>query len=69
MVYWGETHFNPESLEYRSIPFTTALWCAGAAVILAAIAESLPSRINDNIRVGAAAAVGVISMQAVLLGL
>ena len=69
VVYWGETHFNPESLEYQSIPFTTALCCAGAAVFLAAIAESLPSRINDNIRVGTAAAVGIISVHALLLGL
>ncbi len=69
VIYWGETQFNPESLEYQSVPFTTALYCAGAAVMLAAIAESLPSRINDNIRVGAAAAVGVVSMHALLLGL
>ncbi len=69
VIYWGETHFNPESLEYQRIPFTTALGCAGAAVILAAIAESLPSRINDNIRVGAAAALGVITVHALLLGL
>ena len=69
VIYWGETQFNPESLEYQSIPFTTALACAGTAVSLAAIAESLPMRINDNIRVGIAAAVGVTTMHALLLGL
>lgn len=69
VIYWGETYFNPESLEYQSVPFTTAICCGGVAVTLAAIAESLPSRINDNIRVGVAAAVGLITMHALLCGL
>jgi dolichol kinase len=69
VIYWGETYFNPESLEYQSISFSTAILCASAAVGLAAIAESLPSRINDNIRVGIASAVGVTIMHALLLGL
>lgn len=69
LIYWGETYFNPESQEYQSVAFTTALLCAGVAVSLAAIAESLPTRINDNVRVGIAAAVGVTTMHALLLGL
>jgi dolichol kinase len=69
LIYWGETHFNPESAEYGQVPFTTALFCAAVAVSFAAIAESIPSRINDNIRVGLAAALGVTTMHAVLLGL
>jgi phytol kinase len=69
LFYWGETRFNPESLEYQAVPFTTALCCAGVAVCFAAIAETLPSRINDNIRVGIAAALGVTTMHALLLGL
>ncbi len=69
LIYWGETQFNPESLEYQSIPFSTALCCASVAVGLAAIAESLPLKINDNIRVGTAAALGVITMHSWLLGL
>jgi dolichol kinase len=69
LIYWGETYFNPESLEYQRIPFSTAIWCAGVAVGFAAIAETLPTRINDNIRVGLAAALGVTTMHAMLLGL
>jgi dolichol kinase len=69
VIYWGETYFNPESLEYQSVPFTTALLCASAAAGLGAIAESLPIRINDNIRVGVAAALGVTMMHGLVLGL
>jgi dolichol kinase len=69
VIYWGETYFNPESLEYQSVPFSTALLCAGVAVSFAAIAESVPSRINDNVRVGLASALGVTIMHALLLGL
>lgn len=69
VIYWGETQFNPESQEYQAVSFQTALACAGTAVTLAAFAESLPLRINDNIRVGIAAAVGVTTMHALLLGL
>lgn len=69
VIYWGETYFNPESLEYQQVPFSTAVCCASVAVTLAALAESLPSRVNDNIRVGVASAVGLITMHALLLGL
>ncbi len=69
LIYWGETRFNPESLEFQSVPFSTAVCCAGAAVCFGAIAESLPMRLNDNIRVGIAAALGVTTMHALLLGL
>lgn len=69
LIYWGETYFNPESLEYRKVSFATALMCSGAAVSFGAIAESLPTRINDNIRVGIASALGVTIMHALLLGL
>jgi len=68
LIYWGETYFNPESQEYRAVPFSIALSCAGTAVLLAAIAESLPSRLNDNIRVGVAASIGVTTMHALLRG-
>jgi len=69
LIYWGETQFNPESQEYQSVSYLTALCCAATAVGLAAIAESLPLKINDNIRVGIAAAVGVTTMHGLLLGL
>src|SRR5579872_1967497 len=35
-----------------SIPLATALECVAPAVFLAAIAESLCSRVNDNLRIG-----------------
>ncbi len=69
VIYWGETYFNSESLEYKTISFTTALFCAGAAVSFAAIAESVTAPINDNIRVGLASALGITIMHALLLGL
>ena len=69
LIYWGETYFNPESLEYREVPFSTAIACAGVAVLLGALAETIPVRLNDNVRVGIAAAVGVTTMHALLIGL
>ncbi len=69
LIYWGETQFNPESLEYGMVPFSQALICAGTAVLLGAIAESLPVSLNDNIRVGIAAAVGVTTMHGLIAGL
>jgi dolichol kinase len=59
LYYWGETQFNPENPHYRQIPFQAALGCGVVMTVVAAIAESLPSRLNDNIRVGVAAAAGV----------
>jgi len=46
-IYWGIS--NPH------VPFEIALISAVAAVVVAAVAESVRSSINDNIRVGAAA--------------
>lgn len=47
-VYWGEA--NP------IVPFSDALIVAAITACMAALAESLPTRLNDNIRVGATAA-------------
>ena len=57
-IYWGETH-NPEAVE-PSVTFGIALALTMPAVIAAAIAESVKSRINDNVRVGVTAAVVVV---------
>jgi dolichol kinase len=57
-IYRGETH-NPEALT-AGVSFGIALALTAPAVIAAAIAESIPSRINDNIRVGLVAAVSLI---------
>jgi farnesol kinase len=67
VVYWGETYFNAES-HGPPVPFLSALLCGGTAVLLAAIAESFPSRINDNIRVGVTAAVSLVVMHFLVVG-
>jgi len=67
VVFWGETYFNAES-QGSPVPFFSALLCGGTAVVLAAIAESVPSRINDNIRVGVTAAVSLVVMHFLVVG-
>lgn len=44
----------------------TAFACTAPAVVLGAIAESLPMRINDNLRVGFVAATAIVVTQALL---
>lgn len=58
LIYWGETH-NLEAAD-PPVTFGMALLLTAPAVIVAAIAESLRSRINDNIRVGVVAAVTLV---------
>ena len=57
-VYWGETH-NPEAAE-PAVSFGLALLLTSPAVVAAALAESIRSRINDNIRVGVVAAIALV---------
>ena len=59
-IYWGETH-NPEAAE-PAVSFGLALLLTSPAVVAAALAESIRSRINDNIRVGVVAAIAVIML-------
>ncbi|WP_166819972.1 diacylglycerol/polyprenol kinase family protein [Thalassoroseus pseudoceratinae] len=66
--YWGETWFNVEAAEYRQVSFLTALAVTGSAALVAAIAESLPSRLNDNIRVGFCAVLTMAAAQTVFVG-
>lgn len=67
LVYWGETAFNPESHpDYLS--FATALLVVGPAVLIAAFAESLRSRLNDNVRIALAGVATLIVMHAWLVG-
>ena len=53
MVYWGESR--------PAVSFPLALAVGGSATLFAAICESVKSRIDDNIRVGAAAAAGIVT--------
>jgi phytol kinase len=66
VIYWGETH-NLEA-QTPGVSFATALACGIPAALAGAIVESLPLRINDNIRVGVAAAVTVAVAHGIVVG-
>jgi dolichol kinase len=68
VTYWGEAN-NLEALK-QSVPVTIPLSfvIAGAATVFAGVVESLPSKINDNIRVGITAAVVLVIMHGALIG-
>lgn len=68
LIYWGETVMNPEAVPPIAT-MRTAVLCGGATAFVAAVVESIPSRINDNIRVGAAAAVTVAVMHSLSTGM
>lgn len=61
LAYWAES--QPRAMTWQ------ALVCGISAASLAAIAESLPSRINDNVRVGIVAAVTAVIAHAIVVGL
>lgn len=60
MIYWGEAR--------PGVPYVTAFCMTAFATLLAAIAESLPAKLNDNVRVGATAAVSLIIAQSIWVG-
>lgn len=60
LAYWVESQ--------DSLPFEVALVCGTSAALIGQIAESLPSTITDNLRVGVAAAVGVVAAHAAMTG-
>ena len=57
-IYWGEAN-NSEAAE-PPVSLGFALLLTAPAVVAAAVAESIRSRINDNIRVGIVAAVAIV---------
>lgn len=61
LAYWAES--QPRAATWQ------ALVCGFAAAVVAALAESLPSRINDNVRVGVASAVTAVAAHAMVVGL
>ena len=61
LAYWAES--QPQA------SWSASLLCGFSAAMIAAVAESLPSRINDNIRVGIASAVTAVTVHAVVVGL
>lgn len=66
LMYWQETH-NLEALT-PGVTYSTALLCCGVATFIAAVAESIPSRINDNIRVGVTAILAMAISQTLFVG-
>lgn len=67
VVYWGESH-NLYA-QTPGVSVWTAAVCGGVPVLMAALAESISSRVNDNIRVGITAAVSVTAVHAMMVGL
>ena len=61
LAYWAESQPKAEWL--------TALSCGMVAATMSAIIESLPVKINDNIRVGISSAICLVAMHAWLVGL
>jgi dolichol kinase len=66
-IYWGESH-NLEAVG-PGPEWGQALFVAMVGVAAGAIAESVPSRVNDNIRVGLAGAVGLLAAHGMVFGL
>lgn len=60
VIYWGEAR--------PGVSWAIAASVAGTAVLIAGLLESLPSRINDNLRVGFAAAIVGSVMHFALVG-
>lgn len=60
IVYWAEAR--------PGVSFSVALCCVAPAVAAAAVAESLPLRLNDNIRVGVSAGLTILLTHAMFVG-
>ena len=67
LVYWRETH-NLEALG-PGVTFAQACLCVSPAVVLALLAESIDTKLNDNIRVGIVAVTSLAMTHAMLFGL
>ncbi len=61
LIYWGEA--TPR------VSWLVACTCGLITTFAAAIAESLPMKLNDNIRVGLVSAIAVVSVHSVCVGL
>ena len=67
VVYWRETH-NLEAIG-SGVTFAQACLCVSPAVVLAMLAESIDSKLNDNIRVGVVAVASLAMTHAMMFGL
>ncbi len=68
LIYWGQAHDPYETAAVPHVGFRLALFGALAAAGAAALVESLPIRANDNLRVGATAAVVLVTFQYLVVG-
>ncbi len=68
LVYWGTAHFLPELQNAAPITAGIALFCGLAATLTAAVVESLPVRLNDNIRVGVSASLAILAAHTIAVG-
>jgi dolichol kinase len=60
VVFWGEAR--------PGVSLSAALACVAPACLAAVVAESLPMRLNDNIRVGVTSALAMIVTRGVFVG-
>jgi len=60
IVYWGESH--------EGVSLSMSLACVVPAALAAALAESLPMRMNDNIRVGVTAGLTILTTHGIFVG-
>jgi dolichol kinase len=60
LVYWAEAR--------PGVALSLAATCVAPAVLMAALAESLPLKINDNIRVGVTAALTILVTHGMFVG-
>ncbi|HEY2253642.1 MAG TPA: hypothetical protein VGH74_21355 [Planctomycetaceae bacterium] len=60
LVYWAEAR--------PGVALSLACACVAPAVLMAALAETLPLRINDNIRVGVTAGLTILVTHAMFVG-
>ncbi|MCC7424417.1 MAG: hypothetical protein IT428_29470 [Planctomycetaceae bacterium] len=65
VVYWGES--NNRAAENVGATWLLSFLCAGGATLAAAIAESIPTRVNDNVRVGLAASITLVMLHTTLV--
>lgn len=61
LIYWGEARPH--------VSWTTAALCGVIPTLFAAFAETLPVRLNDNVRVGVVAAATAVCVHAAFVGL
>jgi dolichol kinase len=64
VIYWGEAN-NPLALN-REVGWSISFLCASGAALAAAVAESLPAHLNDNIRVAVTSAITLTTLHALL---